>query len=281
MTRARIELLGAAVLFSTGGAAVKACSLTGWQVASFRSAVAALTLGLVLPAVHHGWTARVPLVGIVYAATLVLFVLATKLTTAANAIFLQSTAPLYVALLAPLMLRERTRLADVTFMAVLGTGLVLLLAGDDSASVTAPEPRLGNLVAAASGVTWALTLMGLRWIAATGAAAAVLLGNLVAAAACLPLALPVAPTASSNWLIIVYLGAVQIALAYVLLTRGVRRIAALEAGLLLLLEPVLNPLWTWLLHGERPGAWSLAGGTLILTATAARVLRGEPSPPPL
>jgi drug/metabolite transporter (DMT)-like permease len=98
---ARLRLLLAAVLFSTGGAAIKAATLTGWQVASFRSGVAALAVWLLVPAARGRWSRRVLAVAAVYAATMVLFVVANKLTTAANTIFLQSTAPLYVLLAGP------------------------------------------------------------------------------------------------------------------------------------------------------------------------------------
>jgi DME family drug/metabolite transporter len=284
-TPARLELLIAAVLFSTGGAAIKACSFSGWQVASFRSGVAALALSMLLPDARHSTTWRAPVVGSVYAATLILFVLGTKLTTAASTIFLQSTAPLYIAFVAPWLLGEATRPPDVLFMAVLAMGLTLLLAGTEVTSVTAPNPHLGNQVAALSGVTWAATLIGLRWMSAAGvpgtdpAGAALLWGNGIACVACLPLALPVVAPTALDWLLVAFLGCFQIALAYFFLNRGVRRVPALEASLLLLLEPVLNPIWAWLIHGERPGAWSLTGGAVILAATAAKALAAGPSIP--
>ena len=111
----RLLLLAAAVLFSTGGAAIKATSLTGWQIASFRAGVAAAVLLALIPGSRTGWSWRAALVGIAYASMLVLFVLATKLTTAADAIFLQSTAPLYLLLLSPWLLHERIQRADVFF----------------------------------------------------------------------------------------------------------------------------------------------------------------------
>jgi DME family drug/metabolite transporter len=276
ITRARLQLLAAAVLFSTGGAAIKLCSLSSWQVASFRSAVAAVALLWLLPEARQRATRRVPLVGCVYAATLILFVVGSKLTTAASTIFLQSTAPLYIAVAAPWLLREPTQRRDLIFMVVLAIGLVLLLVGPDAASATAPNPGLGNLAGSLSGVTWAATLMGLRWMASDGvpgtdsSAAAVLWGNGIAFLACLPLAIPVAAARLTDWLIILFLGTCQIGVAYLFVTRAVGRVPALEASLLLLLEPVLNPLWTWMIHGERPGPWSVAGGVVILAATAAK-----------
>ena len=120
--RNRLLLVAAAVLFSTGGAVIKAATLTPWQVASFRSGVAALVLLLVVPEARKGWSWRVAPVGAAYAATLILFVLATRLTTAANAIFLQSTAPLYLLLLGPWLLREPIRRSDVVYILAIAAG---------------------------------------------------------------------------------------------------------------------------------------------------------------
>src|SRR5579864_4599742 len=111
--RSRLLLAAAALLFSTGGAAIKGATLTGWQVASFRSAIAAAVLYLALPEARRGWSWRIAPPAAAYAATLLTFVLATRLTTAANAIYLQSTAPLYLLLLGPLLLREPIRRSDI------------------------------------------------------------------------------------------------------------------------------------------------------------------------
>ncbi|MCP5120708.1 MAG: EamA family transporter, partial [bacterium] len=112
----RIQLVVTAVLFSTGGAVIKATTLTGWQVACFRSGTAAVAVLLLIPAARRHWSPRTVSVGLAYAATMVLYVTSNKLTTAANAIFLQSTAPLYLLLLAPWLLKEKIRRADVLLM---------------------------------------------------------------------------------------------------------------------------------------------------------------------
>jgi len=278
-TRARFALLLAALLFSTGGAAIKATTLSSWQVASFRSGIAALFLCAAFPAARRHWTWWTFAVGAAYAGCLVLFVLGTKLTTAANTIFLQSTAPLYVALLAPWILQEPTHRRDVGYMALLSVGLLLLLLGTDAPSRTAPSPAIGNIVAAVSGVMWALTLIGLRAMAARSTSrvdtsgAAIVCGNVIACVACLPLALR-SPGAIGgvDIVTIAYLGSVQIGLAYVLLNHAVRYVPALETALLLLLEPVLNPVWAWIVHEERPGWWSLVGGAVILLATTLQAM---------
>jgi DME family drug/metabolite transporter len=265
----RMLLLAAAVLFSTGGAAIKATHLTGWQVASFRSGAGALALLALSAEARRGWSWRVVPVGLAYAATLVLFVLANKLTTAANAIFLQDAAPLYLVLLGPLLLRERVRKAELVLLAVVAAGIAMFFIAQETPVETAPDPVRGNVLAVIAGLTWALTIAGLRWLGSSYGASvanAPVVGNLLAFAACLKMALPVSSVTWRDAAVIAYLGVVQIGLAYICMTRALKRVRALEASLLLLLEPALSPMWAWLAHGERPGAWSLAGGGLILGA---------------
>lgn len=275
----RLRIIAAAILFSTGGAAIKATSLSGWQVASFRSGLAALAVFLLVPAARRGWSWRVGLVSVVYAATMVLFVVSNKATTAANAIFLQSTAPLYILLLAPWLLREHARRADYVTMAALAIGLVLVVAGLPPAAATAPNPAAGNALATASGVAWALTLMGLRWLGAreggdTATMSTVVGGNALAFLICLPFAVPVAGATAVDAAMVAYLGLVQIGLAYVLMTRGIRGVPAVEASMLLLLEPALSPIWAWVIHGEEPGVLPLLGGAVILAAMIVRARQG-------
>jgi DME family drug/metabolite transporter len=271
---ARFQLIGAALLFSTGGAAIKAAAFTGWQIASFRSGIAALALLLMTPAARRGWTWQAALVGVAYAGCLTLFVLANRLTTAANTIFLQSTAPLYLLLLAPWVLKEPIRRQDIKFMLVVGLGLALFFVGVETPAATAPDPVRGNLLALASGFCWALAVCGLRWLGSRegrgSPLGAVISGNLTAFLIALPLALPVGAHPAADWLLVVYLGVFQIALAYVLVTRAITHIRALEASVILLLEPVLNPIWAWVVQGEVPGAWALVGGAIILGATTAK-----------
>jgi drug/metabolite transporter (DMT)-like permease len=276
----RLLLVTAAVLFSTGGVAVKAASLTGWQMASCRSGVAAVALLAALPETRRGWNWRIVPVAAVYAATLVFFVVANRLTTAADAIFLQSTAPLYLLLLGPLLLGEPIRRGDLLFMAPVAVGLAMFFVGAEPAVRTAPDPARGNLFAAASGLSYALALAGLRWLGRRerdSGMAAVAMGNILACLAALPLALPMHSVSRADAAVALYLGVVQIGVAYWCVTRAMRRVKALEANLLLLLEPALNPVWVWLVHGERPGPWAASGGAIILLATLANTLRAKRS----
>ncbi len=270
----RLQVLAAALLFSTGGVAIKSCGLTSWQVASFRCGVAALAILALLPRARRRWTARSVAVGVAYAATMVFYALANKATTAANSIFLQSTAPLYILLLAPLLLGERNRRRDLLLMAGMASGMALFFVGQEPASETAPNPALGNVLGAAAGLSWALTVIGLRWLGRAGghAAVAVTAGNCLAFVICLPMALPLAASRPADWGWVIYLGVFQIAVAYVLLTKAVETVPAFEIALLLLIDPVVTPFWAWWVHGEMPGKWSIAGGAIVLSVTVLKTL---------
>ena len=270
-TRYQLLLLVAAFLFSTSGAAIKACTFSSWQIACFRSGIAAVAVALLLPEARRIWRPRILLVGVAYAAVLVFFVLATKLTTAAQAIFLQSTSPLYLLLLAPLFLHERVRRSDLLMVTVVAAGALLLLFGEQSTAVSAPNPTRGNWFGIFSGIALAITMTGFRWMGKYGGeeespSAVVVAGNLIAFFVTLPMALPLVHASAVDVGVILYLGVVQIGLAYTILTHSIRHVPAVEAATLLLLEPVLNPVWTWITQGEKLSAATLGGGALIICA---------------
>jgi DME family drug/metabolite transporter len=275
----RAQVLGAALLFSTGGTLIKAISFSGWQVACFRSGIAAIALYVTMRNGRRLLQPGILLVGLAYALTMIAFVTANKLTTAANTIFLQSTAPIYLLLLGPWLLKERIRRSDLAFTAALVVGMLLFFVGVIEPQSTAPDPLLGNLIATLAGLTWALTILGLRWLGRSPqsgqetAGTAVLAGNLIACLICLPLAFPAPAGTPTDWVLVMFLGVFQIGLAYVLLTRAVARVSAIEASLLLLLEPVASTIWAWLYHGERPGSWALVGCVVIIVTTVLMTLR--------
>lgn len=270
-----LRILGAAALFSTAGAAIKACALTSWQVAGLRAGFASIAVLILMPETRRRFSLRATAVGVAYAATVILFVRANKLTTAANAIFIQSTSPLYILLLGPWLLKEPVRKRDFVFLLAIAAGVALFFVGLDAPASTAPDPLAGNLTALASGFACGLMMIGLRWLAReehVGSASAVLIGNLMAFAVCIPLALPLDAVRATDVAVVAYLGVFQIGLAYALLTRAMTQVSALDASLLLFVEPVLSPLWAFLIHGERPGALPLFGCGVILIATVVRTI---------
>jgi len=194
-----------------------------------------------------------------------------------------------VLLLAPFLLHEKARRSDLPVMLLVVVGLSLFFVGSEAPHRTAPDPVRGNLLGLAAGVTWSLTIMGMRWLGRSGKAAplsASLVGNFLAMAISLPFALPVTNAGPTDIGIILGLGVFQIGVAYVFLLRGLRDVPAFEAMILLLLEPALNPIWSWMIHGERPGAWALVGGALILGASVlktwndSRAVPGPAQPAP-
>jgi drug/metabolite transporter, DME family len=286
--RYRLYVLAAALLFSTGGAAIKATSLPWWQVGSLRSMIAGLVILAVLPESRRKWTGAVWIAGVFYALTLALFAIATKLTTAASAIFLQATAPLYMLVIGPLFLHEKLRRRDVGLSAAAGVGLLLFFFDPAGASATAPEPLQGNIYAATTGFTWALTVTAMRWMARNPGGpsnlALVALGNLLAFAIALVPAWPLEAVSLRDGAILLYLGTIQIGLSYYLISQGVKHVSALETSALILLEPAMNPVWTYLAHGETPGTLSIWGAVVIFAATlghtwlASRAAREERRP---
>jgi drug/metabolite transporter (DMT)-like permease len=276
----RVQITLAAVLFSTGGAAIKWVVVGGWQLAACRAGIALLTILALVPEARRGWSWRTAAVGCAYAATTLLYVQSNRHTTAASAIFLQSTNPLFILLLAPWLLGEHASRRDLQQMAVMGLGLVLFFLGLDRPSATAPNPVLGNVLAVTCAITWTFTLIGYRWLVARGGsvATAAASGNLTAGLLALALAQPLAPVRGGDWLMLGFLGVCQLGVPYVFMVRAIPRIKALEVGLFMLIEPVLNPVWAWLVHGEAPGAATLLGGALILGATLARSVLDARSP---
>jgi drug/metabolite transporter (DMT)-like permease len=276
----RARLITASVLFSTGGTAIKGVSLDGWEVVALRAAVAAVAVFVLLPEARRRFDWRTLAVGVAYGATTTLFVLSNKLTTAANAVFLQNTSPLFILLLAPVVLRERVSRDDLAFMGVLALGMLVFFTGIESRFATAPDPLLGNVLAVCSAITWSVTIVGYRWLAARGLpiGSAAIAGNLLACAAALAFALPFGASRPADWLLLGYLGVVQLGLAYRMVSRGLPHVRALEASLILLMEPVLASIWAWLAFGETLGPAGVAGAVIILGATLVHSIRSRPQP---
>ncbi len=270
-------VLGAALLWSTAGAAIKYVSVegdeirAGLQVAGCRSLIAALTL---LPLAGRGaliLNRTAGLTAIAYAFTVSSFALANRLTTAANAIFIQDSCLLFLLILGPWMLKEKNRSADYIAIAALLTGLAVLVFMD-GAQEDKPMKTLGNAVALLSALAFALTIAGLRANRNGNPAAPVIWGNFLATAMCLPAFYPFALATPRNAAAVIYLGIFQLGLSYFLFSRGIRRLNAVEATIISFVEPVLNPVWTYLLCREVPGPWAILGCAIIAVTVLAHSL---------
>src|SRR5882724_8908308 len=265
-------VLGAAILWSTGGLFIKATHLSAFELSFGRSLLAAITIAIFTRKEGFGINPVSAVTSILYAALLILFVLATKLTTAANAIFLQYTAPVYVLILEPLFYKEKFRSRDFITVAACIAGMSLFFVGK-----LRPQDVTGNLVALGSGICFALYFLLLRHSKArdVNRASSAIYGNLIAVVVCAPAFLGamrrgISPT---DFACIAYLGIIQIGVAYILFTGAMARcLRALRASIVGYIEPVLNPVWVFLFIGERPSGWAIVGGAIIVASVVAHML---------
>lgn len=272
--RGVLYVAGAALLWSTGGIGIKAVAAPPLTVACYRSAVAASVLLVLFRPRLWRWTPAFLIAIVSYAACLTSFVVATKWTSAANAIFLQYSGVVWVLALSPLVLREPLRAADVAAVAFTLVGMGLFFVGELD-----PHGQAGDRVALLSGACFAALVLSLRRERDVGAEAAVTYGNMLAAVVLLPFAAGVSALPAASVVILVLLGAFQIGGAVALFVHGLRYLPATQASLVSMLEPVANPLWVFLVLGERPRATSVLGGLIVLAAIAWRTLaRGEAPP---
>lgn len=264
-------MLVAAVLWSTGGLFIKWTTLSGLALSFYRSLFAMIMLAFVTRREGFRLNKITTIAAFLYAMLLVLFVLATKKTTAANAIFLQYTAPVYLLIFEPLIYKEKFRVRDLITVLICVAGMTLFFVGK-----LRPDDVTGNILALASGVTFAAYFLMLRHPSArlVNRASSAIYGNLIVVLIAAPWGLAAFPTLTQHdALSVVYLGVVQIGLAYVLFTTAmVRGVRSLDAGIVGYAEPVLNPVWVFLVLGERPSEWALIGGGIIIAAVITHML---------
>lgn len=257
--KALLYLILCAILWSTSGVLVK---VIDWQPPAILAGRALFTSLLFLtylrrlPTRLTRWKVLAAVASIL---TQFLFVISTRLTTAANAIFLQYTAPLYVILLGFWFLREKPARTDWVSMLIIFPGMLLFF-GDKLST----NGFYGNILAVLSGVTSAVMVVSFRAQKDGAPAESVLLASLVMAVFGFPFVLRETWTVTS-WLIIAYLGLFQLGLAFLLFTQAIKHVPALEANLVGTLEPVLNPVWVYLFLGESMGRYALLGGLVILS----------------
>jgi len=271
----------AALLWSTGGFFIKSVTLDAFSVSLWRSSLAAITIAVVYylnrkkiePTSHEPWFNLHTLAStFFYALLLILFVIATKLTTSANAIFLQYTAPIYVLIIEPIVTKTKMKSRDLIMVIICTAAMALFFVGKfDTKSFW------GNIAALASGVSFALYAVLLKHERSSEASRwrTVILGHVLIALCMAALAVfgitsPI-PT-GGEFLMLLYLGVVQIGIAYSIFTFGITHVRAIDAMLLSMVEPVLNPIWVFLGIGEIPSNYAIIGGIIILAVVALRTV---------
>lgn len=266
-TRAIGQLLLAALFWSLGGLLIKSADWPPLAVAGGRGLVAAIFLALTNRGLRFTFSPIQLIAAVAYAGCTVLFVASTKLTTAANAILLQYTAPIWIALLGAWFLGEKTTRTDWLTIGVVLGGMALFFADG-----LAFGGALGNLLGVLSGVCFAAMTLALRRQKDGSPVESIILGNVLAFLIGLPFMIGVPAPSPAGIAAIVALGVVQLGFSYWLYARAIRHVTALEAVIIPIIEPILNPVWVFLVSGEKPSGWALLGGLIVMGAVTARAL---------
>jgi len=273
-TRAIISLFIAVLFFSTSGLLIKLSSWDALALNGARSLIAAAVILIYLRRPKFTWS-RAQIGGaIAYSLMVITFVQATRWTTAANAIFLQFTAPLWVALFGIWLLGERPKRIDWAAMIAIGLGMFLFFGGALSSTGT-----WGNMLAIFSGMCTAVVFISLRKQKDGSPTETALLGNLITAAIGLPfIILADQPVNGREISIILFLGVFQLGLPFIILTLALKQLPAIEAMLIQTLEPILNPIWVFLFIGEKPSPSALVGAAIVTTAVILRAIAASRRP---
>ena len=260
-----LAVLAAAVLWSTGGLFIKLVTLDAMQISFFRCTLAAVVFAVIFRRQVFYANLFTFINGAFFAAVTILFVLSNKMTTAANAIFLQYTAPIYILIFEPIINKTKFEKINLITIILCFTGMLLFFMGKIS-----PGYMLGNIVALLSGVAFAAFMLGMRKNKKEYQFSSIFYGNVIVFLFCFPYMFGIKNLSLNNFLMVSYLGIFQIGLAYIVFSYGLKRILAIEASLLSMIEPVLNPVWVFLGYGEVPSFMAIIGGIIIIAAIMAR-----------
>lgn len=257
------------MLWSTGGLFIKVLTLDAFQIAFYRSGIAALTILVISIIKKNDLKFEFDIISILcsvsYAFILILFVIATKLTTAANAIFLQFTAPIYLLVLEPLFLKTKFEKRNLIALIFCLAGMILFFFGRlDFSNIQ------GNLIAIGSGISFALFSLFLKWKKqlhkSESTIVYIVAGNILVCLFCLPVVYGRLALDITQLSILLFMGVFQIGISYMIFNEGIKYISATESMIIAMLEAVLNPIWVFIGVGEVPTVYSIIGSVIILLA---------------
>lgn len=262
--KAIIYTIAAAALLSTGGILLKFIDMHPMAIAGSRGIISSTIVWIYLKKPKFTFSKPQVIGGICYALMVTGFILANKLTTAANAIILQFTAPIWVAILGAWILKEKIRLYDGISILVVSLGMVLFFLDDMGGGSLA-----GNIVAILSGVALAGATIGMRLQKDGSPVETTLLGHIITIFVGLPFLFKATFTLQ-NIIGILLLGVFQLGISYILYALAIKHLTALESILIMFLEPILNPIWVAIFYGEKPSLFSLIGGIIVILTLAIR-----------
>mgnify|MGYP001452143897 FL=1 len=262
-----ILLITAALMWSLGGIFIKLVDLNPMGIAGIRSLGAAVVLLIYIKKPRLYWN-RYFFTGVLaYTAMVVLYVLSIRLTTAANAIFLEFTAPIYVVAFSYFLLNEKIDRFDILTMVIIFLGMGLFFMDELTF-----YGFWGNIMALVAGVCLALVTVLIRK-EKESAFEIVFYGNVLTAIICFTFIIEgLSKSTQLDWLIIFGLGIFQLGIPYILYTTALKYVSALDAILVGMLEPILNPIWVYIFIGEAMGEWAFIGGALVMIGTLGRVI---------
>jgi drug/metabolite transporter (DMT)-like permease len=263
--KAVIFLIITAMLWSSGGLLIKSVTWNPVAIAGGRSLISAILLYFIICREKIQWSKTLIYGAFAYAGTVIFFVAANKMTTAANAILLQYTAPIYVAIFGAWLLKERVKVLDWIVIFCVIAGMLLFFMDDLEAG-----GLLGNILALISGICFASMILLLRAQKDASPLQSVFLGNVLTAIIGLPFMITGGLPDSKSILGLVVLGVFQLGLAYIFYSYAIKHVTALEGVLIPIIEPILNPVWVIIFLGEIPGFWAIIGGIIVIGAISAR-----------
>lgn len=262
--KAILYIVLAATLLSTGGVILKFVDMNPMAIASSRGIISAIVVWLYLKKPNFTFSKPQVIGAFSYAMMVTGFIVANKLTTATNAVVLQFTAPIWIVILGVWILKEKASWYDIVSIFIVSAGMILFFIDDVGGGTLA-----GNIVAIFSGLALAGSTIGMRMQKEGSPVETTLLGHIITVIIGLPFLFSVNFTIT-NIIGILLLGIFQLGIAYILYATAVKYLTALEVILIMFLEPILNPIWVMLIHGETPSKFSLIGGTIIIVTVALR-----------
>lgn len=261
-----IFLVITSILWSIGGLLIKMIDWNPVAISGMRSAISAVIFLFYIKKPKITWSLPQMGAAFSYAATVILFVAATKMTSAANAILLQYTAPIFVAIFGFWFLKERTNHVDWITIFFVFAGMALFFLDELSL-----DGMWGNILGISSGLTFASLAMFMRMQRSASPFESILLGNIITALIGLPFMFQSMPSARS-WVGLILLGVFQLGIPYILYSHAIKHVTALEVVLIPVIEPIMNPVWVLIFINESPGFWSLIGGSIVLISVTARCI---------
>ena len=268
-TKGLIFISFTAFLWSSSGLFIKVLQLDAFQISFYRSGIAAITILIISylrktkPKFEKDLISN--LCAISYAAILIFFVLATKMTTAANAIFLQFTAPIYLLFLEPIFLKTKFRTRDLVTIIFCVMGMGMFFFGKLEIGGI-----YGNMFAILSGISFALFSLFLKWKKqlhnSTNTINNLIVGNALVSLICLPFVFNNLSISGTELLILLYMGAIQIGISYMIFNEGIKYISATESMIIAMLEAMFNPIWVFIGIGEKPSVYAIIGAAIIFGA---------------